>query len=175
MALNSKLLFRIGFASVILFVLVASYFWYLYFHNYEQEIQGKNVALEFVNSGHIDYINAQISDPDELIPTYYFQVRNHLNKEFEYDIILNRINPSEISDGCDETTTYKADELLYELKLDNKLLKTGLLSEIKDGILDTNKIKGYKTNNYSLQIRLSDYANDNPKMHYHYVVNFKEK
>lgn len=175
MILNNKNFFRIGFVCIVIFIVLASYFWYLYFHNYEKEMLGSNVAIEFINSGHIDYINATTEDPIEIIPTYYFRVKNNINKEFAYLVTFTKVSSSEVSDGCTDATTFDENELMYELKLDNRVIKTGLLSSIQNNILDDNKVLGNKTNNYSLRIWLSENAKDYQNKHYHYLVNFKER
>ena len=167
MALNNKTFFRIGFVCVLIFIVIASYLWYLYFHNYEGEMLGKNIALEFINSGHIDYVNAQVNDPEEIIPTYYFRVKNNIDKVFKYE--------KKIKKDTKLPSTFSEDELMYELKLDNRVIKNGLLSSIQNNVLDANTISGNKINDYSLRIWLADNAIDDANKSYHYVVNFREK
>ena len=173
--MNNKTVFKVAFISVLVFIIVGTYFWYLYFKNGEGELISKNVRLELVNNGNINYINASPLDPAERIPTYYFRIKNNSNSSIKYEVYLNDVKAVDANDGCNDATNYKRNELKYELKLDNKVIKTGLLTELLNNVLDENTILGNTTNNYSLRIWLSDGIDNAIYRHYHYVINLKEK
>ena len=129
-------------------------------------------GVELVNTGGINYINAEPQDDDSIIPIYYFSVKNKTDKDFDYVIVLEETDGN---DGCVESTRFHKDELVYELKLDNKVIKEASLDTLVDNILDTNLVKGNNANDYSLKIRLKDDAKNYDKKHFHYVINLKEK
>ncbi len=176
--MKNKKIFTIGIVCLTIFIIIASYLWYLYFNEYEGHLLSQNEntvflrGVELVNSGSIDYINALPGDSPSIIPTYYFRVKNNSNKNYDY--VLHIENAS-ASDGCTPDTTFSRDELEYELKLDNIVIKSGNLSSIRNNILDVNTISQNSVKDYSLRIWLKDGLVDYEKKHFHYVVNIKEK
>lgn len=158
-----------------IFILFATYFWYLYFHEFEGYVLSTNVRIELINSGHVDYINAIVHDDEKNIPTYYFRVKNSVGLPVYYDILINDVSPSQANDGCSDETLFTRGELDYELKLDNKVLKTGTLSDLKDNILDSNEIENTGVNDYSLRIYLNENAKNTLDKHYHYTITLREK
>lgn len=168
------LILKIAFISMIIFTIVGGYFWYIYFNENDGRIISNNIRLELLNNGPVNYINAMPNDSDNVIPIYYFRVKNHLNMKAEYELLFEEISPSVASDGCTSETFFQKNELMYELKLDNKLIKNGRLSSIKNNILDSNVVSGNSTNDYSLRIYIASDTDNSLQKHYHYVVNLKE-
>ena len=128
-------------------------------------------GVELINSGSINYVSANTGDDESIIPTYYFTVKNHSDKDYNYVILLE---DSTGNDGCSPSTRLKRDELEYELTLDNKVIKEGNLSSIENNILDKNIIKVDGINDYSLKIRLKENDIGYENKHFHYVINMKE-
>lgn len=175
MKVKNKTVFKIAFISICLFIVIAAYFWYLYFDNYEGKVLSKSIRLELVNSGNIEYVNASPDDPSNIIPTYYFRVKNNLDSSINYEITLDDISPSEVKDGCSEGTLFARDELRYILKRENMVIKTGHLSDLKNNVLDSATLSGHGIYDYSIKVSLDDKAGDNLARHYHFQVNLKEK
>ena len=172
--MKNKTVFKLAYISLFVFVIVATYFWFLYFRDYEGSVTKEKVRLELINNGGINYVNAVPNDVEENIPTYYFRIKNNSNDDIKYDIFLQNVNPSDVNDGCDTNTTFSSDELNYELKLDNRVIKSGVLSMISNGILDNNKVSGDSINDYSLRIWLNDKADKSLLKHYHYTISIRE-
>ena len=176
--MKNKSIFTIGLICLLIFIGIASYLWYLYFNEYEGRVVASTEGLEFyrgvefVNSGPINYVNAKVDDDDSIIPKYYFRVKNNAEKDFSYTL---NILDSEGKDGCSSDTRFKRSDLKYELKLDNKVIKSGALDSLTDNILDTNIVKKGSVNDYSLKIWLKEESADKEKFHYHYIVSLKEK
>lgn len=176
--MKNKTLLTIGVICLTVFIGIAAYLWYLYFNEYEGRIIAENQGLEFMrsvqfeNSGPIYYVNATVEDTDDIIPKYYFRVKNDSNKDFEYILYFEN---SEGNDGCSVATRFTREDLQYELKLDNKVIKSGGLDTIQNNILDTNTIKSKDINDYSLKVWLKDDYSGKEKLHYHYIVSLKEK
>lgn len=176
--LKNKNIFTIAIISFVIFIGIATYLWYLYFHDYETKLREENCTPEFyrevalVNTGNINYIDAKTEDSDVLVPVYYFSVKNSANRDYDYVIVFE---DSDGNDGCTKADRLQRDELEYELTFDNKIVKTAGLDTLSNNILDTNVIKAKGTNDYSLKIRLKNNVTDYQKKHFHYVVNIREK
>ncbi len=170
-----KNLFKIGFLCVFVFMVVGTYLWYLYFHNYGGDVLAKNVRLEIINNGRINYINAIPNDSEDVIPIYYFRVKNNVNVPLSFDILINDVSASSANDGCTNENLFKRDELNFELILDNKVIRTGKLSEISEDILDTQELDGSDTLDYSFRVWVNDSVLKTLGRHYHYVINIREK
>ncbi len=172
--MRNKTVFKMAFASLVIFIVVATYFWFLYFKDYEGSITREKVRLELINNGGINYINAVPDDLEENIPTYYFRIKNNASDSIKYDIFLQNVSPSEANDGCSEGMIFSTSELNYELKLDNKTIKSGVLSSLNNNVLDNNTVSGNSINDYSLRIWLNEKAEENLLKHYHYIVSIRE-
>ena len=176
--MKNKGIFTVAIISLVIFMGIASYLWYLYFHDYEGKLLAENPKMEFtsgvelVNTGNIDYVNATPEDSENIIPTYYFSVKSKSNKDHEYVIVLEN---SDGKDGCGTANRLTRAELIYELRMDNKLIKTAGLNTLSNNVLDVNTIKANGTNDYSLRIKLKDGITDYQNKHFHYVINIKEK
>ena len=176
--MKNKGAFTIAIISLVIFMGIASYLWYLYFHEYEQKVIAENSVLEFirdvelVNTGSINYVNANVLDSDTMVPTYYFSVKNKANVDHNYVIIIEETSGN---DGCTSATRFTKEELEYELKFENEVIKTGGLDTLANNVLDSNIVKANGTNDYSIKIKLkSDDVNYESK-HFHYIINMKEK
>ena len=176
--MKNKSVLTIAVVCLFIFTGISSYLWYLYFHDYEQKLIDASPAMKFVkgveliNSGNINYVNANASDDENMIPTYYFSVKNISDKDYDYFILLE---DTEGNDGCTAATRLKRDELEYELTLDNEVIKSGDLKLLSDNILDTNVIKVNETHDYSFKLRLKETAVNYEGKHFHYIINMKEK
>ena len=172
--MKNKTVFKLAFISLFVFIIVATYFWFLYFKDYEGTVTKEKVRLELINNGGINYINAVPEDLEENIPTYYFRIKNNSLEDVKYDIFLQSVSPSDVNDGCSEGMIFSTTELNYELKLDNKVIKKGVLSSLNNNILDNNVVSGDSINDYSLRIWLNEKADDSLLKHYHYIVSIRE-
>ena len=173
--MKTRTVFRIAFISILVFVIIGTYFWYLYFRNNEGSFLSNDKGLELVNSGGIDYINAIPEDDDSRIPIYYFRVKNYQKDAAKYSIVLEDVSPAEANDGCSEGSLFKRSELKYILKFDNKIISKGLVSELVNNVLDTNTVNGESVNDYSIKIYLDENTKEYLNKHYHFRVNLVEQ
>lgn len=175
--MKNKNILTIAIICLFIFVGIASYLWYLYFYEYEKNLIDASPAMKFlkgvelINSGNINYINANANDDDSIVPTYYFTVKNHSDKNYQYVILLE---DSTGNDGCSPSTRLKREELEYELTLDNRVIKTGSLDSLVNNVLDKNIVNIDGINDYSLKIRLKDSDSNYENKHFHYIINMKE-
>ena len=167
-----------GFLFALAFLIVASYLWYLYFHNYEKDVLTKETILdlEILNSGKIDYVNAKVDDPKDIIPVYYFRIKNNTSNDVSYKVLMRDVSSVEANDGCSDGRLFKREELKYELLLKGRVVASGLLSDIKNNILTMGNVNGNSINDYSMRVWLNDEEGMNVNTigkHYHYVVDVK--
>lgn len=176
--MKNKNIFTIAIICLLIFVGIASYLWYLYFHEYENKLIAENCKPEFnqevelVNTGNISYIDAKKEDSDSVVPVYYFSVKSNSNRDYNYVITFEN---SDGNDGCTSENRLDRSELEYELKYDNKVIKSAGLDTLSNNILDTGVIKANSVNDYSLKIRLKSDITNYQKKHFHYVINIKEQ
>ena len=173
--MKSKGILQIGFVSILVFIGIATYMWYKFFDEGKGPNLVENIAIEFLNNGGTNYINATTEDPDDIIPVYYFRVKNNTEEKYSYQVVFKQKKASEIKDGCSEATTFKLDELMYELKKDSRVIKSGLLSELDSDIIDSGEINGNSIYDYSFRVWLRDDIVDYSTKHFHYVIELREK
>ena len=173
--MRRKQLLKVALIVLAVFTIVGGYFWYLYFNNNEGKMISDNVRLQLLNNGSTDYINAIPNDNENNIPTYYFRVKNNLDTPANYTLIFNELTPSDVNDGCDASNYLRKSELMYELSFDNKIIKSGRLSELDNNILDNNNVLGKATNDYALRIFIASDTSDTLNNHYHYNIILKDE
>ena len=174
--MKNKTIFRIGFICIIAFLIIASYLWYLYFKNYEGESLTTEFLpdLEILNSGKIDYVNAKVNDSDDIIPVYYFRIKNNTDNDISYQVLINDVAADVARDGCTSGTMFKREELKFELRLDNKIVASGVLGDLEKDLLYLDKIGSKKIVDYSMRVWLNDENVTDTNRHYHYVIDVKE-
>ncbi len=99
-----------------------------------------------------DFINYGSINDDEIakIKPFKFSVINKESNNSKYNLLIE-----DIVDNEKEELILSRKYLHYELSLNNNVIKKGILSDIKNNIIDTRTIKKNKTNNYSLKIWVS--------------------
>lgn len=177
--MKNKRILTIGIISLIIFIGLATYLWYLYFSDYEKKLISQDAidnitfanSIELVNSGGTNYANATNKDDDAIIPVYYFRVSNKSDKEFEYVLLFENVT---VNDGCTPETTLKRSELEYELRLNDSVIQKGDLDSVDNDILETNTIASHSNNDYALKVKIKDNVTNYNDKHFHYVVTIKE-
>lgn len=176
--MSDKKVYVVGVFSLVIFMIFASILWYLYFNNYEGKLLSQNEntsfirGVELINSGEINYLNATNTDDDSIIPTYYFRVKNNTHQKYSYVLYFENATSN---DGCTPATAFTRNDLEYELKLDNKIIKKDGLNTIQNNVLDINTVNANSVNDYSLKVRLKENVTDYANKHFHYIVTMKEK
>lgn len=174
--MKKKLLLVMAGVALFVFIFATSILWYNFFYN-------DTSSNAFVSSLRIEMDDDHnILNEDNLIPldeetaknlkSYDFTVNNTSNVSTTYNVI---IEDSVISD--DENFTNKSllsrNQLEYQLALNGKVIKKGLLSDIKNNLLDTRNIEENKSNNYQLRIYVSEKAQNTDWQNKYYHFNIK--
>ena len=178
--MKNKTLIICGFFLLVIFIIFGTYAWYLYFLNVSGGFPVNNNSKYLENSGIIFQDNgnsvydaqAESLEDDNIgiVPSYDFEITNTTNLKGKYNIYIEDLPVNAINDGCTEDTLLSRSQLKYQLTMNGKVVKEGLMDTINDNILDTREINANTTNNYSLKIYIHDTAINWFGKHYHYRV-----
>lgn len=177
--MKNKTLLICGFLLLIIFIGVGTYTWYLYFVKISANIPiGPNnnpyidgsIVLKDNGNSIIDSEANKIDDEkiNQVIP-YKFQIINN-GQDREYTLYLEDLALNVIDDGCTAETLLTRNQLKYQLKLNDEVIKEDFLSNINNNILDKREIASNSENDYELRIYIHDEAEDWEEKHYHYRV-----
>lgn len=179
--MKNKFLLITGGLILILCLFFGTYAWYLYFLSYGNSIAYDETVNGNLKSGTVvlrddgvgvydsDADSLEDSEIDDVIP-YKFRVINEGDKKDTYTLYIEDLPLNSINDGCTYETLLNREQLKYQLKLNNKVLKEDYLSNINDNILDARTIDPNVINNYELKIYIHDEALEWTGKHYHYKV-----
>ena len=164
------------------FIFTSSMLWYNFFYNGTYSIDADNDTDDTVSSIEVQLDDDNTISEGDLIPLdkemakniepYSFRVKNTNSVSAYYNVI---IEDAMISNDVN----YSSKELLlrnqleYQLSLNGKLIKTGMLSDIRNNILDSRTISENETNNYELRMYVSESALDTnwQNKYYHFNIN----
>lgn len=169
----------IGFISIIIFVIIAAYFWWLYFLDYNSDGRFNNESFGYGNIALVDIegvnaVNEKSKENGIGTPSYLFRVDNNKTSTTKYTLYIEDAPYNMVNDGCTMLTTLQRSDLSYSLKFNDVLIKYGKMTDIKDNILDERVINIDESNNYELRIWINEDAYEWEGKHYHYKVVLKE-
>lgn len=162
--------------ALFIFIFVTAMLWYRFFYNDStntlDSVSSIEVKLDKENNtiNETGLIPLDEESAKNLTP-YSFEVKNTSDASANYNVI---IEDAVISD--DEN--YSSKELLsrnqleYQLSLNGRVIKKGMLSEINNNILDTRNISANTVNNYQLRVYVSETVQDTSwqNKYYHFDV-----
>ena len=177
--MKNKVLIVCAGLLLLIFLVFGTYCWYLYFLRISGGLSSSNNSknLQLGSIVFKDYGNSVYDSDAEIIednniekvPSYKFDVINEGDKSI-YKLYIEDLPANMIDDGCTEDTILKRDQLKYQLKFNNEIIKEDYLANIKDNILDEREIEKNITNSYELKIYIHDEATNWTAKHYHYKV-----
>lgn len=174
--MNKKIMLALGFIIMIVFIVISSYFWYKFFLDLgsdgEITVNGKkhyDVYLNDKNRVHTVYSE----ETNDNVDGYEFHVGNSGVSTAKYRLLIVKLDPSKVRDGCTKATTIDEYDLNYELYFNEVMISGGVLSNVKDGILDEKTINIDEINNYELKVWLNSNVDNFEGMHYHYEVDLE--
>lgn len=182
--MKNKVLLISATLLLLLFLAFGTYVWYLYFLNASGDFAINNNSnlrygdIVLTDSGNGVYDADADSIEDEQVNSvlpYKFQVKNTDDNSGNYYLYIEDMPVNSIKDGCTSETLLTREQLRYQLKLNNRIIKEDFLSNIEDNILDKRTIAGNATNNYELRIYIHDTALEWTGKHYHYKVVINNK
>lgn len=177
--MKSRSVLVVGFISIIIFIIIGAYFWWLYFLDYNSDGRFNNESFGYGNIALVDIegVNATNQESQENgidSPAYLFRVDNNKTSTTKYVLYLEETPYNLVNDGCTMATTLQREELSFSLKLNGIIIKYGNMTEINDNILDEQVINIDNSNNYELKVWINEEAEEYEGKHYHYKVVLKE-
>lgn len=170
------------FVFVAIFMIVAVYFWYLFFNEGYQDLKMGNtkiidktesgLVLESVNT--LNLVNEETHEDGSGVAGYTFRLTNKGTKNLKYTIYIEDVPYNVINDGCSNILTLEREELSYQLFKNKKVISSGNLDEIEDNILEDDSINANVVNDYELKIWINEDTEDWQAKHYHYKLSLKE-
>lgn len=155
------------------FILGTCYAWYNVF--LKENITVTNLEIRLNDEGKgisVEDMTPLSDDEIDSVPAYVFSIKNTGTAVGSYNLLLEETALNKLEDGCTEITLLTRDQLRYSLSLNGKEVSRGMLSDIKNNILDFRTIDVGTNNNYSLKIWLPESVRDTAweGKHYHYHV-----
>lgn len=181
--MKNKVLLIIGSLVLVIFLIIGTYSWYLYFLQigrgyYITSAEGTRIGdIILIDNGKnvYDADAKNLDDKDVLnVQPYSFKISNLGNTKRTYTLYIEDLPLNSINDGCSSKTLLNRSQLKYQLKVNGKVEKEDYLSNIKDNILDTRSVNGKDANSYELRIYIHDTNEDWYNKHYHYRVVLKK-
>jgi len=164
-----------------LFITVTAFIWYDLFYRSSQNVESITTLQV-----HLEKETKTIQETDALpiskdqalanVSPYVFSVDNTGDKTGIYKILLEEPALKDDSNYQSKNLLTRA-QLEYQLILNGRLVKSGMLSDIKNNILDERAIEKGKKNRYELRIYVSDKAVDSSwqNKYYHYKVTIQTR
>lgn len=157
---NAKFII-IGLCFLVLFVFLLSCYFYQVFARKNPSIIS-NLEVSFSDRGEI-IIHPDLANDSSLVEPYQFKIKNKGEVPAKYKIVLY--------DNSEKKNGIPRNDLQYELILNQKVIKTGTLDEIKNDILDSRSVSLQEENSYSLKVWLySDDDLENKSYNYYLKV-----
>lgn len=164
------------------FVFATSILWYNFFYSdvsNDSNISSLEVRLDDENNT----INEEgliplDQDTAKNLEPYNFEVENTNSISTTYNVIIEDSIISD-DDSYSSKDLLSRNQLEYQLSLNGRVIKIGMLSDINNNILDTRNISGNSTNNYQLRVYVSETAQNtdwqNKYYHFDIKVQMEEK
>ena len=160
--------------ALFIFIFVISVLWYRVFYNDSTITSVSSIDIYLDNKNNVidesGLIPLDANTAKTLVP-YEFKVTNTSDKDTTYNVLLE---DSIISDDANYSNKelLSRSQLEYQLSLNGVVIKKGMLSDIKNNIIDTRVISPNTVNNYELRIYVSESAQSTEwqNKYYHFNV-----
>ena len=158
--MKNKVLLIIGSLILVIFLIIGTYSWYLYFLQigrgyYITSAEGTRIGdIILIDNGKnvYDADAKNLDDKDVLnVQPYSFKISNLGNTKRTYTLYIEDLPLNSINDGCSSKTLLNRSQLKYQLK-----------------------VNGKDANSYELRIYIHDTNEDWYNKHYHYRVVLKK-
>ncbi len=156
------------------FILITAFMWYQLFYGKTgiTPVNVLQVSLDKENNtlSETNAVPMSINEVQAAITPYEFSVNNTGTKPMVYEVILEELSNQ-------TSNLLSRSQLGYQLTLNGKVIKTGMLSDINNNTLDERSIDKNSINRYQLRIFVSEKAVNTlwQNKYYQYKVNVKTK
>lgn len=170
---NRVFLCIISACIIVLFTFFSTILWYKFFNRNTQE---KFIVNQLYISNNDKQVIGEIGVDDEYAlnntpAVYSFSVENTSNQDLTYKLLIQDLSPSLITDGCKGEELLKREQLVYQVKLNGKVLIKDKMSNIKENTIDVKTIKANTQNQYEISFWIQSGEKDYLNKHYHYEIN----
>lgn len=169
---DSQLGLKLVIAGIVLFAFCVgvAFLWYNIFQKDKKVVTTLTIALKDKGRGvDVESLVPQNDRDAKNVPAYSFDISNTGDSVGRYEVLLEDSIKRD-SDGYASEEFLTRDQLKYELILNDKAISSGLLSTIKNNVLDSRTIDAGKINTYKLRIWVPFDAEDWQNKTYHYKV-----
>ncbi len=158
---------------IILFTFFSTFMWYKFFDKNTEE---KPIVNQLYISNNAQQVVEHVGVDDEndinnASDAYSFSVENTSKRNLTYQLKINEIAPSLLTDGCMQEDLLTRDQLIYQLKCNGSVITKESMTNIKDNTIDIKTIKAGAVNNYELTFWVDHNQKDYLNKHYHYEIN----
>ncbi len=146
--------FVVGGIILIVAIFLISYYSFMFFNSRQNKIDLSTLEISFSDNGNVNLTEQSPIDDTEIdnIKPYKFKVKNNGKQAVTYQLLIEDF----VSDSNKELLSRKY--LNYQLKLKDKVIKSGNLQNIKNNVLTTSILKSNFEDNYELKIWLNKKA-----------------
>lgn len=166
--MKKRLFLIVGGVILILGIILISFLSFQFFRNKDVIVNTLEIIVD--DNGNKLNLDKQVPQNDSTTNTiepYNFTIRNKSDNEAKYQLLIE-----DFVDDKNETKSILSRKYLkYELSLNNEVIKTDLLSNVKNNIIDTREISSGGSNQYSLKVWVVGNMNDNYWMDKYYSYN----
>lgn len=153
--MKKNLFFIIGGVSLIVAIFLLAYYSFMYFNKKQPKIDVNTLEIVLSDEGKINLSEQSPTDNSQIstIEPYKFTVKNKGKTEANYQLLIEDY----VSDSNTKLLSRKY--LNYSLTLNNNLIQTDNLANIKNNILDTRTLEPNTENAYELKIWITGDVN----------------
>lgn len=161
---RDRVLFFVAIVSIIIFVILSTFYWYMYFLDFTSD---GIISNGLDKSDKIKIVDAKsIESNISTISGYEFSVQNSGLSTRTYRLIIKDVDPTKANDGCTDEMTLSKREIFYSLEKNGSMIRDGLLSTIK-GTLTEGTINIDTKDDYVFKVWVNDVES---VKHYHYEI-----
>lgn len=173
--MKNKTIITVGVVGMVIFIAVAGFFWYKFFLDIGSDgritvgnTSKGDLVLTDRNRVYATY-SELVVDPNK-VEGYEFSVENKGLSSAKYRIKFVEVSPKVVNDGCNSKSVFKANELDYQLFVNDSLIREGNLSSVVNTTLNEQSISVDTKDKYELKVWLNDDLTNSHGKHYHYKV-----
>lgn len=166
--MKKRLFLIVGGVILIIGIVLISFLSFQFFRNKDVIVNTLEIIVD--DNGNKVNLDKQVPQNESttgIVEPYNFTIKNKSDNEAKYQLLIE-----DFVDDKNETKSILSRKYLkYELSLNNEVIKTDSLSNVKNNIIDIREINSGGSNQYSLKVWVVGNLNDNYWMDKYYSYN----